>query len=135
MKKLLILLSSLFLLNSPSVFAETVLYCQSELATGFIQKNDSWKVTNFKLKRLTIKFNSDYSKLSGLSKYQDYICSEPYGENSIACTDEFKSGRSFLFSKEKKRFVYSSISSHGGYDLNLPNADTETIYAGTCTSF
>ena len=41
--------------------AETVLYCQSELHTGFIKKGGKWRTSEFKLNRYTIKFNNDYS--------------------------------------------------------------------------
>ena len=124
-------------LIAPSVKAEIVLYCQTELATGLAKQNGSWKVAKFQPKRLTIKFNDDYSILYGLSEYKDYICSQayPHAPNSIACLDEFKSGSSFLFNKEKKRFVFSSISLNGGYDINHLNSDTENLYAGTCKTF
>tara|TARA_B100000787_G_scaffold130363_1_gene99280 strand:+ start:135 stop:542 length:408 start_codon:yes stop_codon:yes gene_type:complete len=135
MKKLLLLLISFGFLIAPSVKAEIVLYCQSELETGFFKENGSWKVSEFHPQRLTIKFNDDYSILYGLST--DFICSQayPHAPNSIACLDKYKSGRSFLFNKEKKRYVFSSISLNGGYELNTPTSDTENLYAGRCKTF
>ena len=38
-------------------WAETVLYCQEELATGVIKKNGRWQTGDFELKRHTVRFD------------------------------------------------------------------------------
>ena len=137
MKNLLILLLSFGILIAPSVKAEKVLYCQSELVTGFIKENGSWSTSNFKPQRFTIKFNDDYSELSGLDSDRPYLCDQAYSfaPNALACISGYNNGTSFLFNKAKKRFVWSRITLYGGYDRNLPNADTDALIAGTCETF
>ena len=76
--KLLFVFITIGLLAANSVKADTVLYCQSELATGFIKENGAWKETNFRQQRYTIKFNKDYSRLEGLSSRSSMECSIRY---------------------------------------------------------
>jgi len=140
MKKIILLLLSFGVLIAPSVIAETVLYCQSELAIGLIKKNDSWTVSQFQPKRLTIKFNSDYSMVtegsgSGGADFP-MECKVVYSHkpNQIHCSNSNGTGDAFIYTKNKKRFLYTSLSS-GGYTLNDKNPDTENIFAGTCATF
>ena len=133
MKKLLTLLFSLFLLVSPSVFAETVLFCQSELATGFIKKNGSWKEMNFMLDRYTVKFNNDYSRLEGLT-YNPMECKVPYSVRPelIFCVHSVGSHETFIYDKKKTRFSFSNVSA-GGYAFD--GEDTEVLLVGNCKEF
>ena len=135
MKKILILLFSILFLSSPYVKAETVFYCQSELGTGFIKKNGSWRESSFKPRRWTIKFNDSYSKLYGLDDpLHPYFCSPPFQHkpNSLACLGGYKNGESFMFNKMNNRFIFN-IASIQGYVEN--GSDTDVIYAGTCSKF
>ena len=135
MKKLLVLsLSLFFLLSSLSIKAETVFYCNSELATGVIKKNGSWKVTNFKPSRWTIKFNNNYSELYGLDKDRPYLCSPAYQHtpNLLACLSGYENGQSFMFNKIESRFLFNS-SSIEGYVHD--NSDTNVLFVGSCSKF
>ena len=58
MKKVLFLLVIVIVLSYSNILkAKIVLYCQSELGTGFAKTKDSWKEASFELERYTIKFN------------------------------------------------------------------------------
>ena len=133
MKKLLILLLSFGFLISTSVKAEMVLYCQSELAAGFIKKNGRWQEGNFNLDRFTIKFNNNFSNLEGLTS-EPMECSVSFNHkpNLIFCVHSWGSHETLIYEKKKRRFTYSSISS-GGYAFD--QGDTEVLFAGTCTKF
>ena len=58
------ILTIIALLFATPAWAEEVLYCQSEFATGLYYENGRWNVANFELKRFTVKFNDDYSVIS-----------------------------------------------------------------------
>ena len=77
MKKLLLLL--FLMLVSLGSYGEKVLYCSDNLATGFFKENGHWSSGNFTLKKWTIKFNQDYSLLSGLKGGRDWNCFNSYG--------------------------------------------------------
>ena len=138
MKKLLILLLSFGLLIVPHVKAETVLYCQSELAIGLIKKNGLWKESSFNKKRFTVQFNNDYSSLQGkwgADFPMDCQVIFPYQiPNQIICVNSEGMGDTFMYDKKSKRFLFSSLSA-GGYVENSSDADTEVLYAGTCEVF
>ena len=135
-QKLLFVFTAIGLLVSDNVAADTVLYCQSELATGFIKENGSWKETNFRQQRYTIKFNKNYSRLEGLSSQFPMECSIRYRSKPdlVFCAGLIGSHRTFIYSKITNRFVFSYISSVGYVD-NLNNPGTENMYAGTCQAF
>ena len=135
-QKLLFVFITIGLLVSNNVKADTVLYCQSDLATGFIKENGSWRDANFQQQRYTIKFNKDYSRLEVLSSQFPMECSVRYRSkpNLVFCAGLIGSHRSFMYSKITKRFVFSYISSVGYVD-NPNNSGTENMYAGTCQTF
>ena len=135
MKKLLILLLFFGFLIAPSIKAETVFYCNSELETGFAKINGSWETSTFKPIRLTIKFNDNYSKLSGINKFETFSCSVPYSFalNYLVCSGT--TAEIFLFNKLQKRFVYSFVKLYAGYDRDHPTPDNDVLYAGTCEIF
>ena len=135
MKNIAFVFLTIGLLASNNLMAETVLYCQSELATGAIKKNGSWKTANFKSERYTIKFNKDYSKLDGLDTNLSYSCSPAYSHrpDSLACLSGFSNGESFIFNKKTKRFTFSSPSPASGYAAD--GSDTPVMYFGTCKKF
>ena len=135
MKKLLILLFSFSILIAPSIKAETVLYCEEKISTGFIKENGLWKTTNIKDSRSTIKFNDNYSKLEGLT-LKPMECTIPYSfsPERIFCVHTWGSHQVFAYNKDTKRFVFSSISAVG-YIENDSEPDTDTIHAGVCKQF
>ena len=131
MKKLLLLLFSLML--SFNSFSEEVFYCTTELSTGFIKKNGVWKTSKFKPDRYTIKFNDDYSKLSGLQTFYHFCQqSRTWDESSPIVCSPSGGMETFIFKKDLKRFIYMS-STYQGYidDTNFTNH----MEAGTCESF
>ena len=139
MKKLLALLFSLFFLSSPSVFAETVLYCQSELRTGIAFKEQTWQTGSFKSKRMTMKFNENYSELSISSSFDKLYCKKPYlndsgttDENLIYCASKTYNDELLRYSKKTKRFVHY-FSPYNGYLDG--GKDTDILTAGTCEKF
>ena len=136
MKKIflfVILLNGVLLSNA--LKAETVFYCQEEVVGGLFKENGSWRSSQFKPERYTIKFNNDYSKLSGLDERRPFNCAPPYpfAPDSLACLSGYSNGESFIFNKTTKRFVFSKPSPHGGFDVN--GTDTENISGGTCVKF
>ena len=133
MKKLLILmlLGVLFVPMNGSAKADEVLYCQSELATGLVQREDgTWKESSFVRTRYTIKFSSDYKRLKGLES--DYYCfSDTRLNNRHICRrDLTDTGNIFIYHSQSKRFIYSIINIFSYLD-----GDTPMIKAGTCKKF
>tara|TARA_Y100001934_G_scaffold113641_1_gene138991 strand:- start:85 stop:492 length:408 start_codon:yes stop_codon:yes gene_type:complete len=116
------------------VQAETVLYCQSEFATGLIKANGSWREGSFKLLRWTIKFEDDYSRLNGVS-YKPMVCQKSYSQypNRIYCVHQWGAHETFIYDTVKRRFTFSQMV--GGFVSNAPDADTDVLYAGTCRKF
>ena len=123
------------LLGGPAL-AETVLYCQSELATGFKKKNGVWKTVKFKEYRWTVKFNKDFSQLFGLDKRKPYLCNWAYDDKSlgtVVCLSSYNNGENFIYNVKKERFLQTRISAGAGYDID--GTDTEALLAGTCKKF
>ena len=137
MKKLLILLFLIFSIASiiTSVKAENVLYCESELATGFIKKNGIWEEGSFVRKRFTVNFNNEYTKLKGLDEYRDFTCSKVYSNvvEHVYCISGWLDGDSFQYNPLNNRFKYLNPSAAGF--IVLEGKDTDIMYAGTCKSF
>ena len=112
--------------------AETVMYCSTELATGFIKDNGSWRTTSFKKKRYTIKFNRDFTKLSGLLESGTFDCKEnSLSPNVIVCSS-FLDGSTFMLDRITERFTYFSA---GLFAYVQDQPDTDNLNAGTCTKF
>jgi hypothetical protein len=134
MKKLLILLLLSGFLIAPSVKAEIVLYCQTELVTGFINQNGTWKTGSFNNERYTIKFSDDYSKLMGIYDVvwncQDSYLTKEF--NTIMCFAPFQDGASFSYHKNTNRFMIVDQMTFGYINKGT---DTSTISAGTCQEF
>ena len=133
MKKLLILLFSILI--SFNSYGNKVFFCNDELATGFHYKNNKYSVTNFTPQRHTIKFNDDFSLLSGLDD-SDWECSDSYFSstyNSISCISPYQNGGSFSYHKISKRYVFLESSTDGYIDNNSPSDDF--LSAGTCKDF
>ena len=112
--------------------AETVLYCQNELATGLFKEDGSWKTGNFSLARYTIKFNEDFSSIDGLIKGKGK-CSAPFPNTEpdlLHCRTSYGL-ETFVYHKQKKRYTYFTINLAYAID----GSDTSSIEAGTCKSF
>ena len=132
----LILLASLLL--SVYVQAEVVLYCQSELATGIFQDKQTgqWMTGPFEKKRYTIKFNDDYTSVTGLFANVQFPCAPAasYKPGRIVCSKP--SGPTFIYDKLTRRFLNSTASAYSYIGkADVYNTDTAEIYAGTCQKF
>ena len=134
MKLTITLCLTIAVLLGTTAHAETVLYCQSELATGLLKENGRWRTGKFVKERFTIKFNSDYTKLYGLDKNRPFNCNVPFSfiPDSIACVSGYGNGEAFLFDKEKLRFLFSNIAITGFVG---DGSSTENLYAGNCKKF
>lgn len=136
MNKLLLCLLTCGLLITTLAKAETILYCQDELATGLIKKNGSWETGSFNLDRYTVKFNDDYSRAEGLTA-TPMECTAPFPyqyPDLVNCVHSYGSYQTFNYDKKKRRYTFSGISSFG-YILDDGTPDTETLSAGTCETF
>ena len=120
------------LIGGPAL-AETVLYCQSELAAGFVKQNGTYRESSFQQNRYTIKFKNNYSLLLGLESDQ-FKCSAPYVilPNMIVCRNAPYLTATFIYNKSSQRFTFSNLGI-GGYVMNA--TDTDVLFAGTCKRF
>jgi len=135
MKKLLVLLFSFSILIAPTIKAETVLYCKSELVTGFANVDGKWKTANFAPKRFTIKFNDNFSRIEGgLPASSPMECDVPFdaSPNVIHCVSPNFNRSTMRYNMKTKRFVHYFNPSRG-YISN--STDTDLLYAGTCEIF
>ena len=142
-----LLITALCLIGaSQSLYAEEVLYCQSELATGFYREDGVWKSGNFELLRFTLRFNNDFTRLSGLASFGEYVCNTPFPRaepDHVVCSHTVRDfgnnkrdfvASTFSYNKQTKRFTYA-VPSLGGWIRNSADADTDVLYAGTCQNF
>ena len=115
--------------------AETVMYCSTELAAGFIKENGSWRTATFNLQRFTIKFDKDFSTLQGITPSDTFQC-EPgmKKEHMLICSSEWNTGTIFGLNRNTGRFFYSEVNIYG-FISELAKPDTDTLSAGTCTKF
>ena len=132
MKKLLILmlLGVLFVPTNGSAKADEVLYCQSELATGMIEKNGTWRTSGFEEKRFTVKVIGDFKKVKGLFAGRNFDCDIPYSSHKHQVVCSYKSGTSFFYDKITRRFLFANITTSTYLD-----GDTPALFAGTCEKF
>jgi len=135
MKKLLLYMLTCGLLITTLAKAETVLYCQDELATGLAEKDGSWITGNFELEHHTVKFNDDFTRVEGLT-LRPMECKAPFPAqypDLVNCINLNGSYETFNYDKKLRRYTFSAVSSIG-YVLGGAVPDTETLHAGTCTS-
>ena len=122
---------------STSVSAEIVLYCNSELATGISKENGIWREVNFKLKRFTVKFSDDYSRVKGVGNFNriwecksvSYITEK--GVTAVCSPMKYPS-ETFTYNKKTKRFLHFAGARFGFLDND---SDSNAIFAGTCEKF
>jgi len=122
-----------------SLYAEEVLYCTSELATGFYREDGVWKQGKFVGKRFTVKFENEYSKLNGLDEDHVWNCRRPFKHDvistAVTCqSSNYRSSDVFIYSPKTMRFLLF-VSSIAGYIGKWVDADTDSLYAGTCQNF
>ena len=139
MTKLLIAISFLLFVGSPFANAENIYYCASELSTGFWynKSNDTWEITSFKQKRLTLKFRENYTKLDGVNDYMGtWNCHRPHHKFTswVICNDRLMIGNIFSFNIDDYRFLLSTANG-SGYNSNAKDPDSESMYGGTCKKF
>ena len=134
-RKLSVVFFIVGLLVSNNLKADTVFYCQSDLTTGFIKKNDTWQSSDFADERYTIKFRDEYRKLEGLED-RPFDCVWAYDNrrilNTVVCTSGYRNGLYFHYNFETKRFLYL-LGTVAGYTADM--GDTNTIEIGTCKDF
>lgn len=131
--RLTFLVSTFLISLITQVVADTVLYCQSELATGFMNKGTGWVERSFDKERFTVKFNDDFTTLEGFA-YGPMDCKMNFPDflpTQLQCLEK-KGGMSVLYDKTTKRFIFSSISIAGYVNLSR---DSDNLFAGTCTKF
>lgn len=129
MRKLLITI--LLFLSSNNLFAEEVLYCSSELSTGFIKENSERVKTSFKPDRFSVKVNEQFNTI--VIDDEKYDCLIPYPttrNNFYICNQH--NGFSFRYSTKTKKFVFIRSSSFG---YIYSNNDTDSITIGKCEKF
>ena len=131
------LLLNYFVIGSAS--AENVLYCQSELATGFFWEGGRWQSGEFQQQRWTIKFSQNFSKLHGLDKEErpPFKCKQTFGglSGTLLCESDYENGETFLYNRQSKRFLRINPSIAGYVSETGKDYDTDTFYAGSCKEF
>ena len=133
MRKLLILMlfGVLFVPMNGSAKADEVLYCVSKLATGMTKQNSTWREGIFERKRFTVKVIGDFLEVTFLYDLETIECTVPSSTSphQYACRANF-SGKTFVYDKNSKRFVYSIVNTSTYLDTDMP-----VIYAGTREKF
>ena len=115
--------------------AETVMYCVAELATGLVREQGTWKETSFNRIRWTVKFDDGFNRLEGVGPSDTFACARPYGKlDYVTCSAQWNNGEIFVLNLETGRFFYNTANIHG-YVSDIPEPDTDALYAGTCTKF
>ncbi len=134
--KFRVLLLCFLNLHAMPAFAENIFVCKSELATGFIYKQQSWKIANFVREQFTLKFSEDWKRLDIADSWTFFNCSQPLPyqtDDVLYCLSKWLDGDSFQFDKTTARFKYINPSSEGF--LSKTGPDTDAFYAGTCQPF
>ena len=133
MTRLAIIFSLLF---ATPAWAELVLYCQDELATGVLKKNGRWQEASFEKKRHTVKFDEKNMTVSGLGRYA-MKCEVRYpiqAPDEVYCITPVTVPDVFSFSTKSLRYSYYQTSGTG-WIANLDKPDTNVMYHGTCQKF
>ena len=142
-----LLTTLLFILSVQHGHAETVMYCSTELSTGFLKKNNKYEETSFVLDRYTVKVVGDFNEVIIGEAYFDCRASfgPDYLPHIISCFHTAQISESgnrvdygglpelFHYNKQTQKFVYADVSTAGfaGEDA----VDTDTLSAGRCERF
>ena len=126
--------------------AETVLYCQSGLATGFAIENGSYITSGFLPTRYTVKVVGDFSEV--IINNNIFDCRPSYSasfqSHQITCfhtANLNKSGdrvdygglpKLFYYDKKTQRFLFVDGKTTGSAENG---GDSDNLYAGKCESF
>ena len=134
-------IAKLVLLLTPCIVAEAakaeqILYCVSELQTGFFKDEGVWRTAKFASRRFTIKVEGDFKSVTLDDEiYSCYGNREFKGFFPIICNNDMAwSSQSLNIDKYSLRFVYSAVSI-GGYASTANEPDTDELYAGKCERF
>lgn len=125
------------LLISFSSYADEVLYCSSELGTGFYNESGSWQSSaNLKPERFSVKVIENFASIQIGDAVHN--CSVFFVKDNRAyiCNNEFAgmdTGISFRYYPQTKRYIRIS-SSFYGY-LNNESNFGEVFSAGVCEKF
>ena len=114
--------------------AENVLYCQSELATGFIKDGQNWRLANYEQKRFTLKFNQDFTILKGvLPDGRVMKCSDPITimPEVVSCIEEMFPWKPFLYYKDPNDLLSLTCL----LEIYFTKGDTDSMYSGKCENF
>lgn len=129
MKKLGI--AVLGILFSTSLLAEDVMYCVSDIETGFVKDSpDSWLTGRLEEKRYTVRVIDDFSSvvINGYS----YTC-EPsaYSKEFIVCENYYNNGESFRYLKSTGRFIKINSTIFGNVN-NKEHFEIDAMRGGKC---
>ena len=139
-----------FLLIAQSAHADTVLYCAEDVSTGLSNSSGSWKTTDFKLERFSVKVIGDFSQI--IKDDNIYDCrpafSASFEPHRLTCfhTASFSDSgniveygglpKVFHFNAKTQRFVDVSVSTYGfTEDGTQDNSDTDSMSGGKCENF
>lgn len=131
-----------------SAYADNVLYCSEEIATGFKSTDGRWKTSDYVKERYTLKFNDDFSKLEkGLDIFECRAAySANFEPNLITCFHSAQYGSAedrtvypfgglpkfFYFDKSTLKFVFADVSTDG---FVRDGRDSDNLNAGKCETF
>ncbi len=117
----------------PTVLAEEVLYCISDIGSGLRQLNDgTWQTTDIKQQRTTIKFTGGYKKVNFYG--DEFPCYELEGDH-IQCND--KHTVRLTYNPQNMRYAFTWLYSNDyleDNDIESTNAQSFVMY-GKCESF
>jgi hypothetical protein len=134
MKKSLIVIMGLF---SPNLLvADDVLYCTSELNSGFAYEDNSFREKTFENTRFTVKVSGDFESIR--SDDWNYSCRKSDLNTVYLCLDTHDIGVFFKFNKENGRFLAGNITGYGYLSHSSTkkgSPDTDHIRAGKCEDF
>jgi len=134
MKKILIAAVGLCFFNFS--VADEILYCSSELRTGFKYEKDTFAVRSFRDERLAVKVNGDFESIE-IDDW-DFSCRKTFLDSVVMCHDIANIGNYFRFNKENGRYLSAALTGYGylSHSSNIPGTyDTDDITAGKCVKF
>jgi len=128
-----------------SAYAEKVLTCSEEIATGFESNGGIWETSDYEKSRYTIEANDDFTRLvKGISIFECRPAfAADYEPNLVTCfmTAEYTSANDktvvefggppefFFFNRDTLRYVFANVST-GGFADN--GDDSDNLSAGKC---
>jgi hypothetical protein len=127
----------LLFLNS-KIYAESVLVCHDELATGFFKQNGVWQQGEFQLDRFTLKVPDNFSTITDSKSNSIFSCfvDSPWESyHPVICKNQRDNWSStFNIDKISLRYVRTNISA-AGYASTSKYPKMDVILAGKCERF